>query len=37
MSIIGTVGTMDTPQSADQKGFMSLRRHLIGVSTAQVL
>ncbi|KAG5183571.1 Metalloenzyme, LuxS/M16 peptidase-like protein [Tribonema minus] len=32
MSVIGAVGDMDSPQSADQKGFMSLKRHLIGMS-----
>mmetsp|Transcript_660 Transcript_660/g.928 ORF Transcript_660/g.928 Transcript_660/m.928 type:complete len:177 (+) Transcript_660:2736-3266(+) len=32
LSIIGAVGDMDSPQSSDQKGFTSLKRHLIGMS-----
>jgi Zn-dependent M16 (insulinase) family peptidase len=30
MGIIGTIGDLDSPMSADQKGFTSLRRHLLG-------
>ncbi|CAM9808823.1 unnamed protein product, partial [Discosporangium mesarthrocarpum] len=30
MSIIGTVGDMDSPMPPDAKGWTSLRRHLLG-------
>jgi hypothetical protein len=32
MSIIGTVGDLDSPQTADSKGYLSLKRYLSGVS-----
>jgi hypothetical protein len=33
MSIIGTVGDLDSPQTADTKGYLSLKRYLSGVSS----
>eukprot|EP01084_Bolivina_argentea_P177645 307161_1 len=35
ISIIGTIGDLDSPLSPDQKGFVSLHRHLIGVGSTE--
>ncbi len=35
LAIIGTIGELDSPLSPDQKGFISLHRHLIGVGSTE--
>ena len=34
-AVVGAVGELDTPQTADQKGFTSMARHLLGVTEAE--
>ena len=34
-AIIGTVGDLDSPMTADTKGYVSMTRHLTGVSTEE--
>ena len=34
-AVVSAVGEMDAPQTADQKGFTSMARHLLGVTEAE--